>query len=376
MRNPDTNDSQKKGMTNPRVDQFVHTLQYGDAISGEALTLRRVFSEMGYRSNIYSVNTHEKLAKIPLPYSSYAPPEKEEAALTILHYSIASPLNSIFENISTGKRAIIYHNLTPVSWYENYNARVANDLVRGIEELPLLLKKCDMIIADSEFNKKELLKFGAEKVHVLPLTLDPDRWPKRENPGIVAALKNHSGGTGKNILHVGRFAPNKCIEDIIRAFYFYHHKFEQNSRLWLVGSDTDTEIYSFELKKLARELRLNDAVNFVGSVSDDELMAFFMASDAYICMSEHEGFCVPIIEALNFSLPVIAFSSSAIPETLGDGGILLEEKNPLKTAAVLHSLISDISIKNDLLEKGKKQLEKFSLPVFIENINNTLLPLL
>ena len=332
-----------------RIDQFVHTLQYGDAISGEAITIMHLLRESGINSDIYSINTHEKLKNIPKHFSNYK--EDENNSTIILHYSIASPLNNIYSSVisSKTKKALIYHNLTPLKWYQAYNARVSADLVKGRDELPALLKLSDLVIADSSFNASEAREMGASNVQVLPLTLDPKRWDMPKNQGISAALKNHGG---KNILHVGRIAPNKCLEDIIKGFYFYHHKFNKNSKLWFVGSDTDTEIYSFELRKLVKELSLKDMVEFVGAVSDDELRAFFEESDAYICMSEHEGFCVPLIEALNFKLPVIAFNSSAIPETLGNAGILLNEKDPLLLGLLMNEVCTNLTLREKLISEG------------------------
>jgi L-malate glycosyltransferase len=362
------NDSTRIHM--PRIDQFVHTLQYGDAISGEALTIMRLLRESGIESDIYSVHTHEKLTAIPKHISTFEEDTRNQDSAVLLHYSIASPFNDIFSSLSNTKKILVYHNLTPVHWYASYNARVTEDLIKGRDELPLLLQHADMVLADSRFNADEAKALGSTNTEVLPLVLDPHRWQEGPNPGILSALINHGG---KNILHVGRLAPNKCIEDIIKGFYFYHHKYQKNSKLWIVGSDTDTEIYSFELRKLAQELRLKEVVEFTGSVSDGELRAFYEGADAYICMSEHEGFCVPVIEALHYEIPIIAFSSSAIPETLGEGGILIEKKDPLLLGTLIHEVITSESEKNALIQAGLRQIETFSLANFKQALNEKLL---
>ncbi len=355
-----------------KIDQFVHTLQYGDAISGEALSIKRILEDLGHDSEIYSLNTHQKLLGIPRKMEDFKIEEKRDAI--ILHYSIGSSQNKIYAEISNAKKFIIYHNLTPEKWFSSYNFKVTSDLSQGKYELPSLLQLSDYCLADSNFNADELKSFGVETPLVLPLLIDPKRWEAPANQGIVSALKATRTSTqGANILHVGRIAPNKCIDDIIKSFYFYHHKFDQTSRLWLVGHDIDTEIYSFELRQLVEELRLKGFVNFVGSVSDDELQGFYEASDIYLCMSEHEGFCVPLIEALHHGLPVIAFSSSAIPETLGSGGILLDEKDPLKTALIIKNLLSDTALRSSLKEIGQKQIEKFSVEIFTNNLKTQIL---
>ena len=346
-----------------QIDQFVHTLQYGDAISNEALSIKRSLEKLGHKSEIYSVNTHEKLKGIPKKMSDFLGSRDG----LILHYSISSPQNQVYLDQTGLKRFLIYHNLTPPKWFAAYNQRVTADLIKGKEELPNLIKATDVCLADSTFNAKELNEFGAENPQVLPLLIDPHKWDKEANPGILNAIR---ASNGINLLHVGRLAPNKCIEDIIKAFYFYHHKLDKTSRLWLVGHDTDTEIYSFELRNLIEELRLKEFVFMVGSVSDEELKAFYEACDLYLCMSEHEGFCVPLIEALHFKMPVIAFNSSAIPETLGAAGVLVDKKDPLEIALIIKNIVSDSELKSQFAMQAEIQLKKFSLDVFERNLKS------
>jgi len=259
-----------------RIDQFVHTLNYGDAISGEALALARILRGKGCESSIYALHAHEKLKREYRPWTSFngdvSERGKGQGQGIILHYSIGSPLNDVFVKSRGLRKALIYHNLTPADWFSSYNSRVASDLANGLKELPLLLEASDLIIADSQFNRDELCGLTGKEIDVLPLFLDESKWRIEPNRGISSVLRGHGG---RNILHVGRLAPNKCVEDIIKAFYFYHHKIERRSRLWLVGTDIDTEIYSFEMRQLVSELRLREAVTFVGSVADCELRAFY-----------------------------------------------------------------------------------------------------
>ena len=253
-----------------RCHQFVHTLNYGDAISGGALLLRRVLREEGVESEIICVHAHEKLkgeCRRVSGAGDLLSPGQRDSGL-ILHYSIASPLNSLFEASTSHFRFVVYHNLTPDRWFWGYNSRVVADLRQGRKDLARVVSLADRVIADSAFNGAEIGSFSRHEVGVIPFVFDPERWGMAANPGIAAALRGHGG---KNVLHVGRIAPNKCIEDVIKAFYFYHHKIEKRSRLWLVGSDIDTEIYSFELRKLVRDLHLDEAVTVVGSVADSEL---------------------------------------------------------------------------------------------------------
>ncbi len=348
------------------IDQFVHTLQYGDAISGEALSIKRVLNDLGYDSEIVSLNTHEKYKGQNIHLREFNQGRANNCAMAINHYSIASPLNDTFRSLTKAKKALIYHNITPPSWFSSYNHRVTEDLKKGRADLAQLSEITDLAIADSSFNRQELVELGFKNPHVLPLPLDPIRWSGPANSGIANILSSHGG---PNILHVGRLAPNKCIEDIIKGFYFFHHKFSPKSRLWLIGSDTDTELYSFELRRIVSDLRLKNAVTFAGSVSDDELKAFYENSDLYLCMSEHEGFCVPAIEALHFEVPLIFFKSSALPETLGEGALGIDDKNPLKIACLMNELLANKAVQSELIIKSKVELSRFSIKTFKKDLS-------
>lgn len=357
-----------------KIHQFVHTLTYGDAISNEAISIARLLRSIGIESSIYSVHAHEKVKSEVRKWNFFQEDleeckAKKEQIAVLLHYSIGSPLNDLYLEESGFKKALIYHNLTPETWFLGYNPRVVADLRKGRKELPEILKSVDIALADSEFNKKELLEFGCKNAEVLPLLIDEKKWSIARNDGIYDVLKSKRG---VNILHVGRFAPNKCLHDIIKAFYFYHHKIKENSKLWLIGSDTDTEIYSFELRMLISELRLKNAVEIVGTVADSELKAFYQAADVYLCMSEHEGFCVPIIEAMHFGLPVIAFNSSAISDTVSTGGILFNEKKFAEIAELINLMLTDSNLKSNLIAQGRERVKFFSEQHFVSRINKNL----
>lgn len=248
------------------IHQLVHTLNYGDAISGEAITLKRILANHGHGGEIIAVHAHEKVSteQRPLADLERSGDGYLSDAGIILHYSIASPLNQLFLSLNHAFRIVIYHNLTPEHWYHGYNARVVEDLRKAKRDLELVIEAADLVIADSDFNRSELLGLGCQSATVLPLLIDSAKWSVEANPGIIGVVRGHGG---RNFLHVGRTAPNKCIEDVIKTFYFYHHKIDKSSRLWLVGSDTDNEIYSFELRRLVSELMLTEAVNFVGETS-------------------------------------------------------------------------------------------------------------
>ncbi len=344
------------------VHQLVHTLSYGDAISGEVLALKRVLQAQGCESEIFSIHTHPKLHG---QASSYLDFPKNFKGTVILHYSLGSPLNQLYRSLTSARRALIYHNLTPAHWFEGVNPRIQADIELGQRELPELCGITDLLLADSEYNASELRNLGFMNAQVLNLPLDPRRWELERSAGIYNIVKNDPA---IHLMHVGRLAPNKCIEDIIKIFYFLHHKLEPKSVLWLVGIDTDTELYSFSLKRLVDELGLTDAVRFVGCFADSEVKALYESASVYVCMSEHEGFCVPVIEAMHFGLPVIAYASSALPDTIGAGGILVSEKKHPEIAELIRQLQIDQNLRNRLIQAGKQRVSELSIVAFEQRV--------
>ena len=347
------------------ISQLVHTLSYGDAISGEVIAIKRILEENGFNSDIYSINTHPKYKGLTKSYKELSKDTKDKI---ILHYSLGSDLNRVYKNLDNSKRMLIYHNITPAKFFEGVNPRIVNDIESGLSELPKLLKKTDLIISDSEYNASDIKKLGFDS-KVLPLLYDNKKWDIEENQGIKNILRKNNT---INILHTGRLAPNKCIEDIIKSFYFLHHKIEKNSKLYLIGIDIDTEIYSFMLKDLVNTLNLKDSVYFCGSVADSELKAFYKNSHVYLCMSEHEGFCVPILEAMNFSLPVVSYESCALKDTVGNGGILVNEKKHEYIGELLYKVATDKIIREEMILAGHERVKEFSEGNFTRNLLNLL----
>lgn len=364
-------------MTQQPIHQLVHTLSYGDAISTEVLALQRSLRAHGVESEIFSINEHPKLKGCSKKYTSL---DNSSKADLILHYSLGSPLTPLYASWSGGRKILIYHNITPASWFQSINARVASDIEEGLRELPEICKLSDLILADSQFNASELVRYGVT-AKVLPLLVDPSRWALPRNEGIYSLVK---GTPGFHLLHVGRLAPNKCIEDIIKVFYFFYHHVAKSStggvgsfpsQLWLVGIDTDTELYSFSLRRLVDELGLQDAVTFAGCMADEEVRALYESCSAYLCMSEHEGFCLPVIEAMHFKLPVVAYDTGAVSETIGSGGIIVKEKRHAQIAELLADLLPEknSSLRNRMIDAGQEEGVRFSFERFSDAVKATLL---
>ena len=349
-----------------KIYQLVHTLSYGDAISGEVLALDRVLKSLGFESKIYAINEHPKLKGETIKYNEL--PNDFDGEV-VLHYSLGSPLNNLYKNLAKAKKTLIYHNITPSHWFKGSNPRIVNDIEQGIQEFPEMLEISDRIISDSKFNAEEVKKLGFESI-VLDLPIDPARWNLETNIGIATQLQNDPS---THIIHVGRLAPNKCIEDIIKTFYFYHETINKNCKLWLVGIDIDTEVYSYSLKRLVNFLGLEEKVKFVGCFADTELKALYENSTIYLCMSEHEGFCMPVIEAMSFGLPVLAYASSAVPDTIGKGGVLVNHKEHLELAILIDEILNNQELKSKLIQAGKERVGQLSIENFKQNVKNLFL---
>jgi glycosyltransferase involved in cell wall biosynthesis len=349
------------------LHQLVHTLSYGDAISTEVLALQRVLHSLGYQSEIFRIHEHPKLKGRSQSYTALSQGMQGDL---ILHYSLGSPLNDVYSNWNGGQKTLVYHNITPAQWYRSINQRVADDIQRGLTELPRLCAASDAIWADSPFNAGELSELGFD-AEVLELLVDPARWDTPRNEGLYSSVKNSAG---TQVLHVGRLAPNKCVEDVIKAFYFLVKYLDPAARLRLVGIDTDTELYSFSLRELANYLGIGYAVEFVGALADDEVRSMYEASDVYLCMSEHEGFCLPLIEAMHFGLPVIAYAAGAVPDTMGDGGILVREKRHAEIGQLIAQVAAQGELRSRLQTKGRARVARFSYDRFAARVQELLQP--
>mgnify|MGYP006274794111 CR=1 FL=1 len=335
------------------IHQLVHTLSYGDAISTEVLALQRTLQALGYQSEIFAIGEHVRLKGRSRPYREVL---QSESADLILHYSLGSPLNEVYASWNRGRRTLVYHNITPAKWFEGVNARVSRDIERGLSDLPALCAASDAIWADSQFNADELAALGFRS-EVLELLVDPGRWGLPRNETVYADVRRLAR---MNILHVGRLAPNKRVEDILKAFRFLHVGLEPDSKLWLVGIDTDTELYSFSLREMAARLGIGGAVEFTGCLSDEGVRALYEACDAYICMSEHEGFCLPLVEAMHFGLPLVAFGAGAVADTVGDGGVVVSEKRHAQLGQLLYDMAIPGELREKLVAHGRRRVAHFS----------------
>jgi glycosyltransferase involved in cell wall biosynthesis len=353
------------------IHQLVAGFNRGDAISNEAVVMRRLFRSWGFESDIFC----ERKRILPeLRGDAHdldeLPPVCSRDDVVLLHLSIGSCVNEVFPTLR-GRKVILYHNITPPEYFRLIQPSTANALVRGREQAARLAGVADINLAVSAFNAGELQGWGYANPQVLPLLLDFSALDVAPDRGVIRRFSD-----GKvNILFVGRCAPNKKIEDVISAFAFFQKAVEPNSRLILTGSYAGTERYQRLLTSMARDLRLQEVI-FTGSVRQSELNACYRCARVFLCMSEHEGFCIPLIEAMVHRVPVLACAAAAVPETLAGAGVLFSERNFEAVAEMMGHLVRDESLRRSVLARQDERVRAFKGRNLDQELRRHLAPLM
>lgn len=335
-----------------QINQIVPSLNFGDAVSSDIIAIRDVLQKKGYESNIYAKLIHPKVIKEAKQLSLY---RGNPSNILIYHFAVAGRDITDFVKKLPDRKVLLYHNITPAEYFYNYDD-ISYDLCnRGRKELAGLSKYFEIGLGVSTFNCQELEKLGFECTGTLPILINFKKYEVFDRE-LDNKLKND---INKKIIFVGRLAPNKKQEDVIKTFYLYWKYINKSSTLYLIGRK-ETPPYVKQLEELVEMLGLSDNVVFTGVLKDGELNTYYRNADIFLCMSEHEGFCVPLVESMYFDLPIIAYNSSAISETLGNSGILLNEKNYVFSAELLNVLIEDNSIRESVIKNQRERLNDYS----------------
>lgn len=334
----------------PAIHQLLPNLSYGDAISNEVLHIRGWLRKKGYTSDIIVRHLDSKLRDEALIFDKTKINTK---AGIIYHHSIGSDLTNVARN-HTGPKCLIYHNITPGKFFKPYRPKFTKILEAGLKEMEVLSNYFDIAYGVSPYNVRELKAIGFTSPRLFPLTIDPLKWDIRQDDRLKSKLLD--GRT--NILFVGRIAPNKCQHDLVEWFSEYI-LLDASARLIIVGGYEKNDPYYNKLITRIEELGLRGNVLLTGLVNDHKLATLYSASDLFLSMSEHEGFCVPLIEAMWFDIPVLAYNSTAIPETLGEAAMMFNAKNDFPSVAGLANLmIFDKEIRKQVLYAQHSQREK------------------
>jgi len=327
----------------PAIHQVLATLAYGDAIGHEVLGIQRVLRRAGYASEIFVETADRTLEPLTYDYRELVDASHPDNLL-IHHFSIGSKASRTAFAVPD-RMALIYHNITPPEYFSTIHRRLARQCFHGRREILAYIDRCDLAMGDSEFNRQDLERFGFTRTAVLPVV--PDFLHLEGPPNRFIAGRYDDEWT--NIVFVGRVISNKKIEDLIWFFHAYHTRYNPRSRLLIVGAFSMFERYMAMLYHLIDELDL-DHVHFAGHVSDEELVAYYEVADLFLCASEHEGFCVPIVEAFHEEIPVLAYAATAVPATMDGAGVLFAEKDPDLVAAQMDALVSNQRLRDAVVD--------------------------
>ncbi|WCL49576.1 glycosyltransferase family 4 protein [Leptospira sp. GIMC2001] len=351
-------------MKKPRLCQFSTGFHPGDAISQEMLLFDREFRNNGWESLIFSEHIAPSVKKKANRFINYKPDVND---VLIYHHSIHSDVLEFVLELKSPK-ILVYHNVTPAHFFEPYDLQFSYSLKKGKEELLEIRKEFVKAYADSEFNCSELMAMGYENVQMLPISYDFNSLNK---DFVVRNKYEHL-----KILFVGRITPNKKQDDLIRFAEVFRSYFRKDFQIEIVGySSPASKYYMDELERMVRFWNLEDNIHFSGYVTHPELIGYYKEADVFLSMSEHEGFCVPLLEAMHFDIPILAYAAGAVPDTLNGSGILFSKKDYAGVGEMIEEITTNKKFRDSILQGQRNRIEEYKkiksediLVHFIENL--------
>jgi glycosyltransferase involved in cell wall biosynthesis len=351
-------------MTTAELHQVVPVLSDRDATGQHTLAVQQALRDRGVRSEVFAVVQASPGRSHPLDaYDRVA----GRGATLLYQLSVGSDASEWC--LGRPERLVVdYHNMTPAWYFDAWHPGLAAALRQGRRQLAALAPRTSLAIADSAFNAAELVSLGFPEPVVAPVLLDLDEFTGGPSAGRAA-----DGGV--TWLCVGRLVPNKGQHDLIAAFAAWSAATGRPGTLRLVGGGP-TPAYEDALHSLARELGVAGRVRFEGSVTHDELVAAYRSSDVLVSLSTHEGFCVPVLEAMQAGLPVVAHAAAAVPDTVGDAALLVTSLRPLTVAAAVERVVADDGLRDELIRRGRRRAGDFGLEVSRARFLEALAPVL
>ncbi len=335
------------------INQWLAAAHPNDAIGDHARRVQLLLRSMGHESELYSLTIDEELRGLVRPFDH---PEARRGDITILHYAVPSVLTGAIADVPRG-RVLHYHNITPAHYFAPYSAGQFRLSRVGREHLARLVGRVDLALGVSDFNRRELEALGFPRTGVMPIALDTARIanaPRR--PALERILDDGL----PNFLFVGRIAPNKRIEDYIRLAEQYKRYVSIEYRFVFVGRHDAVPGYYAGIRGMILQYDMPpDRFLFTGPVPDEDLATYYRMADVYVSLSEHEGFCVPLIEAMAADVPVLAYAAAAVPETLGGAGVQFWPRDLEYAAELLGVLADDEGVRQRVLAGQRQRLQAF-----------------
>jgi glycosyltransferase involved in cell wall biosynthesis len=335
------------------INQWVPAAHSGDAIGDSARRVRDLLRALGHQSEIYALTIDDAVREEVRPFADQG---SARGDVTIFHYALPSPMTEAFAALDGG-RVLQYHNVTPAAYFAPYDPALFRLATLGRQQLATLVGRVELALGDSEYNRRELELLGFGRTGVFPIAVDTGRITR---PVRRPALEEVLDDGLVNFLFVGRIAPNKKIEDHLRMAEVYKRYVDAYYRFIFVGRFDVVPRYYSMLRALMAEYRLlNDRFVFTGPVPDEELAIYYRHAAVYISLSEHEGFCVPLVEAMAAEVPVLAYAAAAVPDTLGGAGVQFAPKDLELAAELLGVVAFDDRLRAQVIAGQRRRLADF-----------------
>jgi glycosyltransferase involved in cell wall biosynthesis len=341
------------------VHHFVPVLHRGDAVGRHTLRLRDATRRRGLESNIFVDVVQDETAEETLPAISYAD-QARRGDVVVYQFATASLMAPWLASRSE-TLVVNYHNITPPELMAPWDHHLALGQERAREDLAVLARRTALAVADSAYNETHLVEAGFATTAVVPPSAAVEEdGTSGSTQGASPSPRVHAP-TGAVWLAVGRVAPNKALEHTIAALAVARQGSDRGATLRVVGKPA-TDSYERALRRYVGDLGLEDAVVFTGYATDAEVAAAYTTADVLVVTSEHEGFGVPVVEAMAAGLPVVAYDQGAVPEVLGDAGVLVASRDPYTLAESISSLLADPTRRTKLAEAGRRRFAELDLP--------------
>jgi glycosyltransferase involved in cell wall biosynthesis len=343
------------------LHQFVPNLAAGDAIGVHVRLTQDALRAAGWESEIFYDDAQAAVKRLGRHFSTWdrATDGRNGDAWILFQLSTGSRMTPFLldQDVPFG---VYFHNITPPLFFERWEPGASENLRTALAEMRRLAPVSRFAIANSTFSEGDLVEAGFTPTAVSPVLLDPKELDGAPNARLLQRLERETAGGGTRWLFIGRVAPNKCQHDVIAAFATYREVYDPKARLTLVGGRT-SNVYYRSLELLADELGVGGAVEFTDTISHEEKLACYRAADVFVCLSEHEGFKVPLVESMHFGIPIVSLAATAVPETVGEAGVLLPTKDPMVVAAAVDRVVRDAALRSELVAAGRRRAEAFSL---------------
>jgi glycosyltransferase involved in cell wall biosynthesis len=334
-----------------RVHQILATLGYGDAIGHEVLGITKALRGAGFESEIIVESADPRLEDLTVDYRDILDDVGPDDLL-IHHFSLGSRASRTAFALPA-RMILIYHNITPPEYFLGVHEQLVRQCYHGRRELLPYRSRVDLALGDSEFNRQELEALEFSPTGVLPVVPGFSHLDVEPDPRVFPAYDDE----WTNVLFVGRLIPNKRPDNVIRFFHAYKTLYNPRARLILAGSHGGFDSYLASLHLLIARLGVQD-VHILGQITNEELTALYDTADLFLCASEHEGFCVPLIESFYKRVPVLALAATAVPATMDGGGILYDTTDPRRVAALMNAVLSDGDLEDRVLAAQDAALDR------------------